>query len=179
MYQKIIKYGLIAGFIVGAILFGSTVAMADKPPSMGWGMALGYASMLIALSAIFIGVKTYRDRDLGGVIRFWPAFGMGLAISFVASICYVLAWEAALMVTKMDFAGEYAKMLIDQKKAQGITGDALKSFVAEMEQFKTMYANPLMRMGMTILEILPVGILVSLISAGLLRNSRFLAVQRA
>ena len=90
MFRRILLWGTVAGLIVGSILFGTTVAMADQPPSMAIGMALGYTSMLIALSAIFVGVKRHRDETLGGVIRFWPAFAMGLGITLIAGVFYVL-----------------------------------------------------------------------------------------
>ena len=79
----ILKYGLIAGGVVGSILFGTTVAFAGKHPPLAIGMVIGFSSMLLALSAVFVGIKNYRDHQLGGVIRFWPAFGMGLAISLL------------------------------------------------------------------------------------------------
>ena len=174
MFRKILLWGTVAGLIVGSILFGTTVAMAGHPPSMGIGMAIGYTSMLIALSAIFVGVKRYRDEALGGVIRFWPAFAMGLGISFVAGVFYVLAWEGALAVTGMDYGAEYAGHLIEQRKAAGATAAELAKYIAEMERFKTQYANPLFRMPMTFTEIFPVGVLVSLVSALVLRNPRAL-----
>jgi Protein of unknown function (DUF4199) len=176
MFRKILLWGTVAGLIVGSILFGTTVAMADHPPSMGVGMAIGYTSMLIALSAIFVGVKRYRDEALGGAIRFWPAFGMGLGISLVAGVFYVLAWEAALAVTGMDYGAKFAELMIEQRKAAGATAAELAKYVAEMESFKTQY--PLYRMPMTFTEIFPVGVLVSLISAGLLRKSTFLPARR-
>lgn len=178
MFRVILKYGVIAGLIVGSIGFCVTVAMADKPPPVTVGMIIGFSSMLLALSAVFVGIKHYRDHDLGGVIRFWPALGMGLAISFIAGVFYAFAWEAALAVSKMDFAGEYAKYLIDQEKAKGATAEALAKLTAEMEKFKADYKNPLYRVPMTFSEIFPVGVLVSLLSAGLLRNSRFMALKR-
>lgn len=177
MFARVIRFGLIAGLIVGAMLFGITVALKGQPPP-AWGMALGFTSMLIALSAVFIGVKQHRDHALGGVIRFRPAFGMGLAISLVASICYVLAWELTLAVTQIDFGGEYANMLIAKQKAAGVSGEALVKLVAEMEVFKANYAKPLYRLPMTFLEIFPVGALVSLVTAALVRNTRFMAVKR-
>jgi Protein of unknown function (DUF4199) len=178
MLRKILKFGSIAGVIVGVPLFGMAVAMDGKPPP-AYGVILGYATMLIALTAVFIAIKRYRDVELGGVIRFWPAFGLGLGISFVASIFYVLAWEAALAFTGMDFARDYAQMLIEQQRAAGVTGDALAKFTAEMHEFAAKYANPLYRMPLTFVEIFPIGVLVSLVSAGLLRNSRFLVARRA
>lgn len=171
MLKQILYYGAIAGFIVGASLFILTVYVHGHGTQ---SYVTGYLTMLIALSCIFVAIKRRRDADLGGVIKFWPAFGLGLGISVVAGIFYVLAWEAAVAYTHMDFAGEYAKALIAQQKARGVTGDALAKFTAEMERFKIQYANPLYRLPMTFAEIFPVGVLVSLVSAGLLRNPRFL-----
>ncbi len=176
MFRKILSYGLIAGLIVGVPL--SALIVATNGHELPYGMAIGYAMMLVALSTIFVAVKRHRDIDLGGVIGFWPALGLGLGISFVAGVVYVVAWETALAVAHLDFAGGYARTLIAQKKAAGVSGAALAKFTAEMEQFKIQYANPLYRLPMTFIEIFPVGVLVSLASAGLLRNSRFLPARR-
>lgn len=178
MLKKIVAFGSLAGVIVGVPLFAMAVAMNGQPPP-SYGVVLGFATMLVALTAVFIAIKRHRDVELGGVIRFWPALGLGLGISFVASLFYVVAWEAALAATGMDFAGDYAKLLIEQQRAQGVSGEALARFTADMQKFVEQYANPLYRLPMTFLEIFPVGVLVSLISAGLLRNSRFLAVRRS
>jgi len=177
MLKKILSYGVIAGLIVGVPLFALTAAMQGHR-SGAYGAVLGYSIMLIALSTVFVAIKRYRDRELGGVIKFWPALGFGLGISVVAGAFYVLAWEAALAVTHMDFAGDYATLLIEQQRAKGVTGEALAKFIAEMQRFKTDYANPLYRLPMTFGEIFPVGVLVSLVSAGLLCNSRFLPEPR-
>ncbi len=178
MFRMIVRYGVIAGLIVGIPMFVFT----DFGRSTGldkYGYLIGYTTMLIALSTIFIAIKKHRDTALGGVIRFWPALGIGLGISFVAGIFYVLAWEAVLDIGHFDFANLYAQSMIDAAKAKGLTGDALAKAVADAEQFKASYANPLYRIPETFIEIFPVGVLVSLVSAALLRNSRFLAAKRA
>ncbi len=177
MFAKILKYGTIAGLVVGSVLFGMTVAFAEHPP-IEYGMLIGYASMLIALSAIFVGVKRQRDEVGGGVIGFWPALGMGLGISLVASILYVLAWEVAIAVTGSDFAATYTQHLIEQQRAAGASEAALTQMRAELDAFAVQYANVWFRMGITFTEIFPVGVLVSLVAAGLLRNPRFLAVRQ-
>ncbi len=173
MLPIILRYGLIAALIVGGALFSISLAFNGVPP-MSYGMALGYLTMLIALSAVFVGIKRYRDRDHGGVIRFWPAFGMGLGISLIAALGYVLAWEAALAVIDIDFPETFANAMIERQKAKGIDAAALAKLTADMARFKIQYANPLYRLPMTFAEIFPVGVLVSLVSAALLRNSRFL-----
>jgi hypothetical protein len=177
MLRSVLSYGVVAGLIVGVPLFGLTVVLHGHPPT-SYGAVIGYTIMLIALSTIFVAIKRRRDVDLGGVIKFWPALGLGLGISLVAGIFYVVAWEAALAVTHSDFAGTYANALIEQQRAKGVSGEALAKFTAEMDRFKAQYGNPLYRLPMTFVEIFPIGVLVSLISAGLLRNSHFLPARR-
>ena len=173
MLRRILSYGLIAGLLVGVPLSVMTVGLNGHPP-LRYGMVLGYTMMLIALSTVFVAIKRHRDRDLGGVIRFWPAFGLGVGISVVAGICYVAAWETAVAIAHMDFASSYAAQVIAEQRAKGVSGEALAKVIAEMERFKVQYADPLFRLPMVFAEIFPVGLLVSLVSAGLLRNSRFL-----
>ena len=178
MLRLIIRYGVVGGLIVGVPLSVIVIAFGDQGSS-SWGWVVGYLTMLIGLSTIFIAIKKHRDTVLGGVIRFWPALGMGLAISLIAGIFYVLSWEFAVDVTHMDFAGAYAQAMIDAAKAKGLSGDALAKAIAEAEQFKTNYANPFYRLPMTFAEIFPVGVLVSLVSAALLRNARFMPARKA
>jgi hypothetical protein len=173
MLQKITFYGTLAGLVVGGLLFGVTLAHQGQPPP-SYGVALGYTTMLLALSAVFFAIKRHRDIDLGGVIKFWPAFGLGLGISGVAGIFYVLAWEAALAVTGMDFAGDYARALVEKKKASGASATDVAAYAESLKGWAESYKNPLFRLPMTFIEIFPVGVLVSLVSAGLLRNPRFL-----
>jgi len=100
MFRIILLYGVPGALIVGAPLFWGMVSGQQNNES---GAIIGYTTMLVALTGVFLGVKHYRDRELGGVVKFLPALGVGLAISAVASLGWVIAWEAALAVTKFDF----------------------------------------------------------------------------
>ena len=176
MTRMILTYGLISGLMVGIPL---SIITSSAHIGGVLGMVVGYLTMLVALSMVFLAIKRRRDLTQGGVIRFWPAFGMGLGISFVAGVLYVVAWEATVAAIHLDFASVYAQGVIEQAKAQGVTGEALQKIVDQMQQFKLQYANPLYRWPMTFIEIFPVGVLVSLISAALLRNTRFMPARRA
>lgn len=178
MLNRILIYGAAAGLIAGVPLFGMTVAFAHQPPVQN-GELIGFTIMLIALSLVFIAIKRHRDVDLGGVISFWRALLLGLGVSAVAGIFYVVAWEAALAVTGADFIGEYTKTYLAQQQAAGVAGEALAKMAREMEQFKSQYANPLFRIPITFIEIFPVGVLVSLVCAALLRNRNFLPARHA
>ena len=173
MLRTILNYGAIAGLLVGIPTFAGFAILRENHPGGAAGMALGYSIMLLGLSMVFLAIKRRRD-ELGGVIRFLPAFGLGLGISIVASLFYVVAWEAAQAVTGIDYIGGYIDSMIAEKRAQGASAAEIATFAAEMAAFKADYANPLFRIPMTLTEILPVGLLVSLVSAGLLCNARFL-----
>lgn len=176
MLKKILSFGVAAGLLAGVPLFALLILNRGAPPEHG--MLIGYTIMLVALSLVFVAIKRRRDDELGGVIRFWPAFALGLAISLVAGVVYAAAWEVTLAVTKLDFGTEWAKMYLAQNKAKGLPEAELAKLAAEMDHFKVMYANPLYRFVMTLGEIVPVGLLVSLVSAALLRNPRFMASKR-
>jgi hypothetical protein len=171
--RTILKYGAISGLIVGGLEFATVAAFSGMPP-LKYGMVIGYTTMLIALSMVFMGIKRHRDVDRGGVIGFWKAFGVGLGISFIAGVFYVAAWEAVQAWTHMDFASDYARAIIANEQAKGASAEAIAKLTADMNAFKVQYANPMFRLPMTFTEIFPVGVLVSLISAALLRNRRFL-----
>ncbi len=177
MLRNILVYGVIGGIIVGIPTFTIPWQFANHIPD-GMAMLIGYATMLIALTTVFLGIKHQRDAVQGGVIKFLPALAVGLGISVVAGIFYVLAWELVLVVNHMDFGGDYARMMIAHARARHASGPALARVVAEAAQFKRDYDNPFYRLPTTFSEIFPVGVLVSLISAGLLRNSRFLPARR-
>lgn len=176
MFKTILTYGLIAGLVVGGISF--TIFTLGGEHNFEYGMVIGYATMLLALSAVFVGIKQYRDRELGGVIRFWPAFGMGVGMTVIAGVLYVAAWEASQAITGGDFMAAYSSFVIEQARAKGESAAAIAKLTAEMAEFKVQYANPWFRLPMVFSEIFPVGVLVSLVSAALLRRPDFLAVRR-
>ncbi len=177
MLRTILIFGLAAGLVVTLPM---DVVIAGGAPGFASGsMLFGYAMMLLALSLVFVGVKRYRDRALGGVIRFLPALLMGLGISVVAGVIYTLGWEVTLAATHYTFADSYAAGMVHAAQAKGASPAAIARAVQAGNEFKAQYANPLYRLPMTFIEIFPVGVLVSLIAAGLLRNSRFLPARAA
>ena len=171
------RLSLIYGSAAGALIIGSAVLSASLSGTsthlaeMEW---LGYLVMIVALSSIFLGIKRYRDGDLGGVIRFGSAFLMGLGITTVASIIYVAVWELYLLVTDYAFIEAYTSSVLAAMEADGVAAGVLDAEAAKMEAMKEQYANPLFRIPVTFLEIFPVGLLITLISAAVLRNPKVL-----
>lgn len=165
------KYALVYGSVAGTIVVTAIVlSSALSLPGHATSEWLGYLVMLMALSLIFIGVKRYRDIECGGVIRFGRALALGMGIAAVAGVIYVIGWELYLALSGRDFIGEYSKGIIDTMRAEGAATSAIAAKQAEMRSFAEMYRNPAMRLPITFTEIFPVGLLVALVSAGLLRD---------
>jgi hypothetical protein len=173
------KYVLVYGAIGGAIAVGViTATIVLGLPNHTHSLWFGYLVMLTALSMIFVGIKRYRDMECGGVVRFGRAFGLGLAMAAVAAAIYTLGWEAYLAVSGQDFMKEYSASILEGMRAHGASQAAIAAKAAEMRGLAESYRNPLFRMPLTFIEIFPVGLLVALVSAALLRNPKLLPARR-
>ena len=170
MLRTALVYGSISGLIVILGILGGLAIGTHHASSL----LFGYAVMILALSAIFLGVRRYRDTEKGGVIKFLPALLLGLAIAVVAGVMYCAVWEVYLAITGYHFMDQYVAAQIAGLKAHGVTGAALAKQIAELDEMKVNYANPLFRVPMTFVEIFPVGVIIALISAAVLRNPRVL-----
>lgn len=161
--------GTIAGLIVGAMLAYSTI-IYTKTQSYPGSMLIGYASMLIAFSLIFVGIKTYRDKYNGGIISFGKAFTTGLWITLIASSIYVLVWLICYYFFMPDFMDKYVEQMLNDAKTSGASDADIASQRSKMASYQEMYKNPLFVILLTYAEILPVGLVVSLISALILKR---------
>lgn len=169
MKKIVIVYGVIAGLIVAGMMLFSTGYYCAKGDFEG-GMIYGYSAMIIAFSMIFVGVKSFRDKHNGGIINFGKAFKIGLFISLIASTIYVVSWLINYYCFMPDFMDKYAAAMDAKAKASGISAAELAKKTADMAQMKEWYKNPLFVILMTYVEILPVGLVVALISALVLKR---------
>lgn len=177
MIRLILVYGGIGGLIVAVPMVTLMMTLSeDTVPENG--ALYGYLTMIIALTTVFLGIKHYRDKTLGGVVRFMPAFVVGLGISAVASLFWVVGWEISLALSGFDFAESYSEAMLETARAEGRSEAELREIEAQAEAFTKMYANPMFRMPITFIEMFPIGVLISLVSAALLRKSRFLPARR-
>ena len=175
MTRYALIYGAISGGIAAAVL---TIGIASGSSNHTTSLWFGYLVMLVALSLIFVGVKRYRDIEGGGVIKFGRAFGLGVAIAAVAGVIYALTWESYLQISGYDFMADYTKSVLKSMQAEGATPAAIQAKAAEMNAMAESYKSPLFRIPMTFVEIFPVGLLVALISAALLRNPKLLPARQ-
>ncbi|MGI8838758.1 MAG: DUF4199 domain-containing protein [Pyrinomonadaceae bacterium] len=168
MEKTVLTFGLISGAIMVGMMY-ATLPFMDQ---IGFdkGAIIGYTTMLAAFMLVFFGIRSYRENVSDGRITFGRAFAVGILITIVACICYVVAWEILYFNFMPDFLDKYAGYAIEKARAAGATQQALDAQLQEMKSFKAMYDNPFINAAFTFIEPFPIGLIVTLISAAILRK---------
>lgn len=169
MDKNTLLYGLIAGLIVSVILVVSTT-LCYSNPNFQSNMYIGFGAMFIAFSMIFVGVKNFRDKQNNGVISFGKAFKIGFFIALIASTLYVLVWLVEYYFFIPDFMDKYTAHVLKEAYAEGGSQATINAKIAEMNTYKEMYKNPLYVVLLTYMEILPLGLVLSVISAAVFKK---------
>ena len=170
MRKIVLTFGLIAGAMLSVMMI-LTLPFLDK---IGFdkGEIIGYTTMVLAFLMVFFGVRSYRDNVAGGSVTFGRAFLVGLMITFVASACYVATWQVIYYKVAPDFGEKYAAYAVEKAKKSGATDAQIAATKKDVTEFMDMYKNPLVNIALTFLEPLPVGLLFTLVSAGILSRKR-------
>ena len=177
MRKVTLTFGLLAGVIVSVFMVAIMELCKNGTVSFDNSDFIGYGSMVIALSMIFFGIKSYRDNYQNGAITFVKGLQVGMLITLVAALIYAAAGEALYQVDPVGqavFMDKYADYHISKMKEKSASPAEIDQKVEEMAELREMHKNPLIRFGMTLAIILPVSILITLISAALLRKKEFL-----
>lgn len=171
MKRNIWIFGGIAGLIVAAFMVVSS-ALCYHSGTFEGSMLLGYAGMLLAFSFVFVGIKNYRDQYNNGTVTFVQGLKIGGLITLIGATVYVVVWLFDFYLFIPDFMEKYIAHTITQAKADGATQAELNEQIANMAWYREKYKNPVWVMLLTYCEILPVGIVVTLISALILKRNK-------
>ncbi|MCF2493430.1 DUF4199 domain-containing protein [Dyadobacter chenhuakuii] len=169
MRKIVLVCGIIAGIIVSVFMV-SSIAVCYSSNNFEGNMLLGYAAMLLSFSLIFVGVRNFRDKYNGGFVSFGKAFQIGLYISLIASTIYVTVWLVDYYLFVPEFMERYATHVMRELQQEGASAQELQAESVKMDGYREMYRNPLMVILFTYFEILPVGLIVSLICALILKR---------
>jgi len=168
MKKTVLVFGVLSGLVSAALMF-ATLPFLEK---IGYdkGLIVGYTGIVLSLLFVYFGVRSYRDNKLAGKIAFGRAFGVGLLITLISCVFYVVSWQILSRNFMPDFADQYgARVIADARKA-GASEAALAKTTAEMADMKKMMNDPIIGSAMVFIEPFPVGLLVTLISAAVLRK---------
>jgi hypothetical protein len=171
MQKIVLTFGLISGAILAVMMF-ITIPFHEQIGFGTAGYVVGYTSMVLAFLLIYFGVRSYRDNVGAGRVTFGRAFAVGILIMLVASACYVISWEIVYERFFPDFMSKYAAYALEKAQAAGATAAQLTAQQEEMAKMTEMYQNPFIRAGMTLLEPLPVGLVFTLVTAGVLSRRK-------
>ena len=170
MFRVIVIFGLIAGGIL-SLMMAITLPMMDSI-SFERGEVIGYTSMIAAFLLVFFGVRSYRDNVAGGSVSFGRAFGVGMGIVAIAAICYDVTWQVIYTKIGPEFNARYQAHMVEKARASGKSEAEIAKEAADMAKYAKLYENRLINFAVTLLEPLPVGLIVSLVSAGVLSRRR-------
>ena len=168
MKKVVLTFGLIAGVIISVLMDGSLL-IANKIGS-GHSMLLGYTMMVASFLLIYFGVRSYRDNNLAGQISFGRAFACGILIALITTVIYVATWEIIYFTFIPHFMDGYFAAQIHKVQSAGFDPATAAAKIAAIQHSQQLYQNPFVNMAYTFIEPLPVGILITLISAALLRR---------
>jgi hypothetical protein len=175
MKKVVIVFGLISGVISSVLMFLTLPLIKNGTINFDNGEIFGYTAIFLSFLLVFFGIRSYRE-NAGGTISFGRAFSVGILITLISSLFYVASWEIIYFKLMPDFArghiDKYAAHAVSTMRAKGATDAAIAAKKAEMEKMKTMLENPLMNAAATFIEPFPVGLIVTLVSAGILRRRR-------
>jgi len=171
MKKTVLTFGLISGIIISLFMI-VTVPFHDQ---IGFdrGLFVGYASMLAAFLLVYFGVRSYRDNVAGGSVKFGRAFMVGALIALISSAMYTATWEVIYFGGFMpDFGAKYQAHVLEKARADGATPQEWEKKAADQKQMWEMYQNPIFNVALTLIEPLPVGLVIALISAAILSRGR-------
>ena len=169
MKSFVIKFGFISGGISVALMF-LTFVLLRGPWLFENGVYVGYAGMVLSFSVLFLGVRSYRDQVGQGAISFGKAFQAGLLMVLISCCCYAIAWLFINHFFYPNFADDYMQHTMDRLRQSGASEAVLQQKMKMLEEFKSMTANPIVNALITFVEPLPVGFIVALFSAAVLRK---------
>lgn len=169
MTKIVIVFGLMSGAIAGVLMWILMGSVNSGSVNFDNGMLWGYATMIIALSLVFFGIKSYRDNN-GGHISFVKGLQVGILISLISAFCYAASWELYYPKVGDEFMQKYTTYYLDRMKTEGATETEIETARIESEKFMELYKNFFVRFSFSLIEILPVGIIVTFVSATLLRK---------
>ena len=169
MKKIVLVFGLISGAISSAMMFVTLPFIKSGAIDNKNGEIIGYTAIFLSFLLVFFGIRSYRENN-GGAITFGRAFATGILITLISCVFYIASWEIIYFKFMPDFGDKYAARTIEAMREKGATEAAIAAKKLELDKMKALYDDPLINAAVTFIEPFPVGLIVTLISAAILRK---------
>jgi hypothetical protein len=164
MKKTVLTFGLISGGMMTVMMF-ATLPFTDSAWLQAHSMVVGYTTMVLSFMLVFFGIRSYRENIGSGTITFGRAFAVGILITLISSILYVITWEVMYFGVP-SFGEKFMTMCVAHIKNSGASPEAIQT---QLNQLKYL-DNPFINAAMTFAEPFPVGLIITLVSALILRK---------
>ena len=170
MKKTVLTFGLLSGVLSASLMFVN-MQFLDR---IGFdrGVVVGYTVIVISFLFVYFGIRSYRDNVLGGRITFGKGFQAGILITLISCAFYVVSWLFVYYNFMPDFGDKYAAYLVADVQAKGGSQAEIDDMIKQGEQAKEMLKNPVTNAAVTFTEPFPVGLLITLISAAVLKQPK-------
>ena len=168
MKKIVLTFGLISGVMISVLMNGSILISSKS--GFGHSMALGYTMMVASFLLVYFGIRSYRDNVLSGQISFGRALACGLLTTAITCACYVVTWEIVFFNFMAHFMDGYFAAQVHRVQSSALDPATAAAKIAAIRHSQRLYQNPLVNMAYTLIEPLPVGVVITLVSAALLRR---------
>ena len=167
MKKTVLTFGLISGAMMMAMML-ATMPFISRI-GMNKGLIIGYTAIVLSFLLVFFGIRSYRENVGGGTITFGRAFVVGILITLISSALYVLTWEVIYFGIP-GFADQFATIYAEHIKNSGNSPQAIQAGLEQLKNLRPWYDNPFINAALTFTEPFPIGLIVTLISALILRK---------
>ncbi len=168
MKKIVLVYGFISGALAVAMMM-ATLPFIDALDG-NKGAIVGYTGLLLAALLVFFGVRSYRENVGNGRLGYGRGFAVGILITLISGLCYTAAWELLYFKLMPGLGDKVIACMVHNAQTSGKTPEKVAEAVRQAQGMRELYDRPLVNAALTFTEPFPVGLIVTAISAGVLRR---------
>ena len=171
------RFGLIAGIVMGIVFFAPFFVFGASPGWMKVGQLVGYTTMVLCLTATWFAMRRERER-LGG-LGFGRALGVGVGVSAVAALLFGAATWVFYLIVGDELPRTIYEFYVANVRASGLPDDAIAAQLAELESMRALFFNYPLQAAIMAATVFVIGVVESLVGALVVSRRRSLPAAAA
>jgi len=167
MKNTVLAFGLLSGALAVAMMLATLPFIRSM--ELGTSDLIGYSSIAISALVLFFGIRSHRERA-GGQLTFGRGLGVGILITLISSACYMAAFQVVYFKAMPDFGEKFSACMVERARAGGATEREIDETAATAAALKRLYDRPATNAALTFATTFPVGLVMSVFAAAVLRR---------